>query len=239
MNVYLLTEDRKRILNAINRWKILDTASIAEEISYRGHVQNLRKQLRKMENYELLASKKIPGIQKKYYYVPYNQQKFLDSSSGPLKIENFNHDLLLSQILRELRKYERVIDAKIEEEHEAIGLHPDGEINYKSIKGNKKRVAIELELTRKQKSRYRKKFDDYNNSSEYDLIIYIFIDSGIYNSYKDELIELNKRHLKNYICLLNLKNFNAQEISFEGSDFYFFDGQMMDIKKFFGNQVYS
>ncbi len=97
-----------------------------------------------------------------------------DINQNPVCL-NFNclyHDLLLTDVLRVLKRTWKVTDASKDTQSripDAVLIHPV----------TKKKVALELELTAKSEMRYREIILSYRTSAEFDSVLYVVKDESI------------------------------------------------------------
>tara|TARA_Y100000768_G_scaffold98349_1_gene71747 strand:- start:412 stop:1134 length:723 start_codon:yes stop_codon:yes gene_type:complete len=98
---------------------------------------------------------------------------------APINLNNVFHDLLLTDILRELkRKFSySVSNTKIMDLSKLnLDQIPDALVIDKKSNSN---LAIELELTAKSKQRYREIISNYATNNLFDRVIYLVKDDGI------------------------------------------------------------
>ena len=104
-----------------------------------------------------------------------------------LNLSNLYHDLLLTDVLRVLKRTWKVTKAPLgiqDRIPDAVLIHP--------MKGNK--MALELELTAKSEMRYRDIILSYRTSSEFDSVLYVVKDKSIQRKLGGLITGFNSRY---------------------------------------------
>lgn len=177
----------------------------------------------RMEKDGLLISKKHTDKNKKYVYLSKDVHDTYAPDLPYVSGDILYHDAVLASILC---KFSRLnISSLCIKMHQGVslnrfasGVFPDG-IVFTESNEVKKKVAIEVELTRKSKDRYLRKFDLYMKEDEIDVVIFFFDSKGVYNSYKRELkLFLHENDIKKEDCKIALCHVGS--VSEDAEDFF-------------------
>lgn len=227
-----MTPTRRQILDILNEWRALEIKELKLMVNYNKSEHGFRKILRSLKDKNLITSKKLGSTGKVFYFINKSFHYMISEDVEPLQEEFLYHDILTSKFLMSfVRKY-KVERAKIFPiSEDGFFLTPDAELKVKFDSGIKN-IAIEVELTRKSIKRYTSKFNVYNNSNRYDLVLYVFNDQGVFNSYKNRL-DSEFKNLKNCKIILILNStLNLEGICLDQTRLYGF-GEDLELEDIF------
>lgn len=190
-SVLCLNYNQLNILEPLTKWRILDLSSISHEINYLHTRDNLCKTVRRLENFGLIHSFKDPFTHRKFIYLTKSGESLINPpgvTSGIAR-ETVFHDAKVTEILREFTKKECFHDATIE--HRLTSSEdfqrPDGMIRGEFL--NPFKMAFELELTQKSKTRITKRFKYYLESQAYEYVFYLFPRLNVLKTYLQVLTD--------------------------------------------------
>ncbi len=193
MELDFYLEQYDPILKQVLKWRALPLPLLKELSDYPGLDTSFRKVIQKLERVNLLKSRPFKGKSKLVYLGP-ELIKSAPSKVTPLYDESLIHEAVVTMVSCQFLRwgvFEEVILAhEINESSFGFGIRrlPDailnGEIGNESF-----RLALEVELTQKSRTRVKNKIEDYLNNKVHDYIFYIFNDESIYKSYKKTLLE--------------------------------------------------
>ena len=211
----------QKILEILDEWKILDIGELRKlygEIS----IPNLREKVRALERHGLVKSFTMGGRNK--YILPGGYMP--DNAEYGTNVEGmFRHDLITVRVLREFLKWRPCLEGKIfspnEEEEDGDYLRmmgrerlcPDAEITIE--KNDKKiRVALEVELSRKDKWRIDGKFGRYSGDSRFGRVFFVTDKEGIFKGYakylKERQSEVQEKIVLIFDPKLSIKSFDYE-----------------------------
>ena len=201
-----------RIIKILKEWKLLDTNGLKDLL---GEISrpNLYKKMRYLERHGIVKSYFTGGSEKYFFLKEYQSNNSIDGKKRFEKI--LKHDLLTTKVLREILKWSSCSGGKILGQEERDFICPDAEFSIENANtGEKIRVALEIEITRKSYYRVRKKFAKYRVEREFDRVLFVTNEEGIFRSYGNYLAELHPEIQKKIGLLydegLSLKSFDYQ-----------------------------
>ena len=184
-------------LGPLIKWRILDLQTMLGQCNYNGSAKAFRKLIVGLEKKNLIKSYIDPHSKKKYVHLTDVGESYLGVNEGRPSVsrETFYHDCKVSEICRELLLFNTVKEIQLEHElvdrssfHNQYKICPDALISGEK-KGAKFKIAFELELTRKAKSKYVAKAKQYFESTVFDYALYFFASRGVFESYKNSFGE--------------------------------------------------
>ena len=186
-----LNYNQLNILEPLTKWRILDLNSIEEEISYLYTRSSLHKTVRRLENFGLIHSFMDPFANRKFIYLSKLGESLINPHGIPsgIAIETIFHDAKVSEITREMVKRDGFHGATIEHH---LPKNEDSHRPDALMTGqfkNSFRMAFELELTQKSKSRVAKRFEYYLKSQAYEYVFYLFPRNRVLSTYHTLLEE--------------------------------------------------
>ena len=175
-----------KIIEILKKWKLLDANGLQDLL---GDISrpNLYKKMRYLERHGIVESCFTGGSEKCFFLTEY-QSKNGRRGKNRFK-KNLKHDLLTAKVLREFLKWPEVQRGEILGQAEGDYVCPDAEFCIENA-GKEIRVALEIELTRKSSYRVRRKFAKYQTEREFERVLFVTNDVGIFKSYGNYLAKL-------------------------------------------------
>lgn len=194
MTVDFYLEQYDPILKQVLKWRAIPLPLLKELSDYQGLDSSFRKVIQRLEKVSLLKSRPFKGKAKLVYLGP----ELIKSTPGrviPLHDESLVHEAVVTMVSNRFLQWGVFKEATLS--HEIItssfgfGIRrlPDvileGKIGDESFK-----LALEIELTQKAKTRIKNKIEDYLSNKVFDYIFYVFNDEAVYSSYKRTITEI-------------------------------------------------
>lgn len=184
-------------LTPLLKWRVMDLESLRKECLRVPKYKNFNRIIRNLEKKNILEGYRDPFSRKKFIYLSSKGEQQLSLKENPtaLSKDTLIHDIRVSEIARELLSREWVDDVELEHQiHDKRNFKMDYKVIPDAIlhlekRGHKYRLALELELTRKNNQRLVEKIRQYKASNYYDYIIYIFPNSHLMERYSDVIKE--------------------------------------------------
>jgi len=206
------------ILNNIANLKIISLKKLFELEFYDLTYQGFGKRVNKLEKEGLVSSFRGKDRIKYLYLTPRGSKITSTDISFDLSDDTLTHDLICSNVLLELLKYENFISGNVIHDEKRL-IAPDG-IIY-AIKGEKEYTfALEIELHQKSKDRIKAKFAKYSNSLTYSHVLYITNKESLIRFYNIHLEQMNS-DIKNKIVLLLDKKLSTTQFDYQNSKCWF------------------
>ncbi len=189
------------ILEIIGKWKIISLRNLYN-LTFKGCAyESFKRKIRKLEQMQLIKHKRY-SHNKKYLYLTELGFKY---TQGVNKLEPsqdiFLHDLLLSEILVETLKFSKVTDVTCYPQFESR-IEPDGMI-YALSGDEELKIALEVELTQKSKTRVVSKLEEYRDSALYDFVLFVTNSERISKTYSRYINELDSSIIQKSVLILN------------------------------------
>ncbi|MEE2670296.1 MAG: hypothetical protein VYA54_01200 [Bdellovibrionota bacterium] len=204
------------LLMPLKKWRILSVKDLKEQSGHNGSRSSFYKVITKLESYLLIDSFINSWSNEKFIYLMPNAIKVLGEEKVlPVNRDQRFHDAIVTKIALNFKDYNFVKDIYLDQEigrnFPLIKKNPDILIVGQIKKDFK--LAVEIELTQKNKSRVQEIFRSYSKSIAVNNIIYITDKLGIYNTYLRYLNELSSEiNTDKFIFIyekdLNNKTFN-------------------------------
>jgi hypothetical protein len=204
------------ILEEIKRWKALDTTSLKNFINYQGKDKYLRQVLYRMEGKGLIKSFNTVWGKQKIFSLDlggYHALEIKLSNEVIIKRETLAHDALCSKAAADLNNLSCVLGIQSEQEINSIsGIIPDG--SFHGEKNNVPfKIAFEVELTKKSKTRILEKLKIYANSLNFGHVLYLFPKEKLQKEWRELIVanlrpEQQKRFLLFYFENIKSKSFH-------------------------------
>lgn len=217
------------LLEPLLKWRILDLKSIREKISYPLGKRNFEKIVSRLEKESVLESVTDPWSRKKFIYLTKFGAGLVDGSFyyPVMNKETIFHDAKVAEVVQKLMRNKCfskfLLEHEINESRE-IGRSV-GEIPDALIQGRRRdvnfRLAFELELSRKSKSRIIAKVKRYLSTGYYDYILYLFCSDAIYRGYRKVLEEEFGADVFKRVMLLNNSTLLSTKFNIENSKGWF------------------
>ena len=175
-----LRGDYQDILDALGEWKALGIGELKKLCHGEITSPNLRKKIRRLEKLGLVKGVFLDGKNKSLFLTSLGIKLSRFKPSEKVWENELSHELITAQVLREFFKLPECLDGKIRHHMEGGELCPDAEIIL-SLGGKKIRVALEIELTRKDKRRVVRKFNRYKREGIFDRVLFITQREGVFS----------------------------------------------------------
>lgn len=236
-NMNLLESNQLNYLYPLNKWRFLDLQSLFQESQYPGSLSGFRKLILRLERKEIVQSFRSGQFGRKYVYLTKQggSRLGLDEAALNVSTETLLHDGRVADIARSFLDFSTI--TRVELEHEIIlargsNTHLPDACFYGKRMGKDFRLAFELELTRKAKTKYLDKMSFYLNSNFYEYVLYFFQSYGIYESYKKHLeSEKGAKAFEKIMFAIN-PNINKQDPRI-GETTLFFRGKEVRLRDIF------
>lgn len=220
-------------LGPLKEWRILDVKNLMRKCNYQATYNGFCKMLLRLEKKQLVESFLDPFTGRKYLYLTKQGDDYLGGEDAPPVISKSTlvHDAKVVDHVLSFLGLEPFYAFELEHLIRAgriinptKTLCPDA-IMFGEKHGEKFKMAIELELTRKTKSKFLAKAGTYLNSTYYEFVVYIFQNSGVMNSYQKYIrdkfgIESDSKiiYALNEKILTNKFNFNETLVYHNGRE---------------------
>jgi DNA-binding Lrp family transcriptional regulator len=184
-------------LEPLLKWRVLDLESLRKECVRAPTYKNFHRIIRKLEKQKILEGYRDPFNRKKYVYLsPFGEgQLSLDENPTALSKDTLIHDIKVTEITKAMLAQGWLVDAELEHRiHDKRNFRttykiiPDavlhgskGSVNYK--------IALELELSRKNNQRIVEKASQYLQGSQFNYVLYIFPKTSLLEKYVELLSE--------------------------------------------------
>jgi len=176
----MYTNKEYEYLELISRFGYLDAELLG--LYFDVSIQNVHKIVRKLvhKKYLRVDKKTLAGLSNKNLFLLSALGNEIFNTVAPkIKINSYQHDMLVGRVLINLYKKNKDLSPRFETEREIrsrLGFGtkehiPDG-ILYVIREGKKLAVALEVEVTKKQKQKLIKNLDFYYTNSKYSLVWY-------------------------------------------------------------------
>ena len=183
------------ILNPLLKWRILSVRELKNQSDYRGSQSAFYKIISKLEKNNLIDSFMNSWSNEKFLYLKPDALKALGEEKFllPINADIRFHDAISTKVALYFKDLNFVKDVYLDQE---IAKHfplmektPDILILGERIKPFK--LAVEIELTQKNKTRVQDILKRHSESKIVNNIVYITDKKNIFNSYQDYLKELS------------------------------------------------
>jgi hypothetical protein len=221
---HLLNENRLSVLESLNKIKVSDVYTISEMLNRKLQSHTVRRTLKKLEEYKIVKSMVMPGYHNKKFYIPTKKtQDYFSENILITSPSNLYHNVMLGRTMFHISMYSNIENYTILGDMTADKntLVPDATMSVRN-KGKCHLFAVEMELTRKTVERYVRKFKNYNNDKAYDGAIFIFDNEGVYNSYKQRIVENFADINQCNIFLLFINKLSIDFLSLIGNKFFIY-----------------
>ncbi len=225
------------------KWRILDLSTLIEEFDHDVNVNTFLSLVNRWERKGILKSFKDPYVRRKYIYFSKEAEEhlLLDDFQSSEGINHIWHDAKVSEVTRGILEMEVFEDAVLESElknKESLFrrkmIFPDALING-VIDGERFNIALELELTRKSKSRIIEKGRRYDSDGDYDYTMFLFPHENVMRSYYQLMIDEVGSQIKKHMMFFCSKKMFVEKIDLK--DFIgFFNGNECSFYEVFSNR---
>lgn len=233
MSIERNIQNYSEILNLIGKWKIIDLSKLHKLILHPISYYTFKEKVRDLESGGFIKAKKY-GSNRKFLYLT---EKGFQHAVAPNKlIPNqyiFVHDLLVSEVIFEFLKYEKVLDGFSYPDIES-SIIPDGLLIAE--KSNEEfKIALEVELTQKAMNRVLEKFSQYGRSYDYDFVVFITNNERLANTYHRYLSEMENKIISK-ILIIFCPYLLPNQVELKDST-CFFKRKTVDFKDIFGENL--
>ena len=182
-------------LTPLQKWRIMDLESLRRECESEPNYHHFARIIRKMEKEKIIESFKHRFNGKKYIYFSSFGERQIASTKNPTAISKdfVIHDLKVSEIANCFFKSDWVDEIELEHEltnkrdfRQTYKVIPDALMKISTVTP-KLEIALEIELTQKQKTRICEKAKQYILSSKYSHILYMFSKPNIMKTYMETI----------------------------------------------------
>lgn len=166
------------ILSQVMKWRAIPLNVLQEMSGYQGTKTSFYRAIRNLESRKLLKSTTFNGMSKIVTPTPelasLTSKKFIGFQE-----ESLNHEAIVTLLCCELLTWEIFDSASLPHEitggayDSGIRRLPDAIIEGKNV-GRPFKMALEVEVTRKSKTRVQNKVEDYLKNDVFDFIFYVF-----------------------------------------------------------------
>lgn len=187
-------EHYQNILSQVIKWRAIPLTVLQEMTDYQGTKTSFYRVIRTLEDRQLIKATSFNGLTKivspTQVLAQLTSQKVIN-----LQDESLTHEAIVTLLCFELTTYEIFNSVKLP--HEITGGSYDSGINRLPdaiIEGlhrnNPFKLALEVELTRKSRTRVQNKVEDYLINSVFDFIFYVFNDKSTFEAYQKFINEI-------------------------------------------------
>lgn len=178
-------------LTPLLKWRVMDLESLRKECFRVTNYKNFHRIIRNLEKEKILEGYRDPHSRKKFVFLgPFGEgQLSLNENPTAITNETLLHDLKVSEITRSFLSDDCIDEVELEHQiHDkrnfklTYKIIPDA-ILYLEKKGHKFNIAFELELTRKSNQRLAEKMKQYESSSFYHYVLYLFPTKNLMEKY--------------------------------------------------------
>lgn len=184
-------------LTPLLKWRVMDVNSLRKECLRAPKYHNFCRLIRNFEKKKILEGYRDPHSRKKFVFFSSNGERLLSHKENPTAISNETliHDSKVSEVTHYLYDCGLVDDVELEHEindkrnfKTTYKIIPDAILHLEK-KGHKYRIAFELELTRKSNQRITEKMKQYEDSSFYSYVMYLFPTKKLMETYLEQAEE--------------------------------------------------
>lgn len=210
-------------LEPLKKWKVLDLKNLMYESDYLSSYKSFSKIILNLEKREVLDSLYDPYTAKKYIFLTKKGAEYLgEKDPSKFPVNTFVHDSKVVDIVREFLRLDFCNDFEIPKDQQQY-LVPDATLIRLVPKQPMIKIAFELELTQKSRSRFLEKMANYAQTSYFDCVLYFFQNKNILLNYKREFIKtLGEEKFDQFIFVLNdglyTKNFDFKKTIIQTKD---------------------
>lgn len=187
-------ETYKFIFDGLLKWKVVPLGILKEISDYTGTMGSFYRVINRLEKRKYIKTIPYSGRSRLVYPTQELLRKIANNSSLGIYDDCLFHDGIVTIICDQFSKWETIKEIKLPHEYRKISLdrnvlEPDAVI-FCEKDGDKFKVALEIELSRKSKDRVKNKFIQYVDSIFYDCAIYLLNNKSDFEAYQRMLCEL-------------------------------------------------
>ena len=179
------------IIQTLGQWRILDLQTLKKKTGYDYSYQAFAKKVSRLEE---------AGFLGKVYFHNYRKYLFLTDKglreaglekAWAVNPEIIQHDIISVNIFEYFLTQDGVSGGGIHLDGAGRERRPDCYVDVRAASGETYCLALEIELSQKERSRIEKKFSDYLSQREYDFVLYIFQKASAFEAYKRAIERLD------------------------------------------------
>jgi hypothetical protein len=184
-------------LEPLLKWRVLDLESLRKECFRAPTYKNFHRIIRSLEKQKILEGYRDPFNRKKYVYLSSfgESQLSLDENPTALSKDTLIHDIKVTEITKAMLAEGWIQDAELEHRvHDKRNFRttykiiPDA-VLHGSKSGIDYKIALELELSRKNNQRIIEKASQYLQGSQFNYVLYLFPKKSLMEKYVDLMQE--------------------------------------------------
>ena len=176
------------ILRKVAKWRVVEAKLLYTLSEYQGTNRSFNRVLSNLEKTKLLKSTHLRG-KSKFLYASPELNTIYKINTPLIQEESLVHESIITTVTNKMLEWSAFESATLP--HELISakdfyvnnLMPDSVLHGRED-GDLFNLALEVELSRKSKTRVAKKLQDYLANEVFDHIFYIFNDRGTFEGYK-------------------------------------------------------
>ena len=178
------------ILRKVSRWRVVEAKLLYTLSEYQGTNRSFNRVVSNLEKTKLLKSIHLRGKSK--FLIASPELNTIYKSSTPLiQEESLIHESIITTVANKMLEWNAFESVTLP--HEVVkskknfyvnNLLPDCVLHGMEEDGTKFDLALEVELSRKSKTRVAKKLQDYLANDLFDHIFYVFNDRFTFEGYK-------------------------------------------------------
>ena len=221
-------------LTPLIKWRVMDLESLRRECVTTPTYSHFARVIRKMEKVQVVQGYRHPFNGKKYIFFSSLGEKQVahKSNSTAISKESLIHDIKVSEIARNFKALGWVDSIQLEHEltnkrdfRAAYKVIPDALMEVTKAK-HRYQLALELELTQKNKQRIREKAKQFIISTQYDYVLYFFSKESVAKTYRQEILSaVGEKNLHKFIFVTD-QFMTAQESKLQDLTAYIKDRPM-------------
>jgi hypothetical protein len=180
-------------LEPLTTWRILTVEKLFNECSYTGTYKHFHKILRKLEKNGIIQGFRDYYSRKKFIFsTEFGSELISEDEKITPHSNSMLHDAKLSELVYELRKFEKVKSFELEHVYrngnqfipsrDYDKYFPDAKLKNLR-KGKEVGVAIELEITQKSVGRIINKFHRFIDGNDMEIVLYLFCNKSVMKKY--------------------------------------------------------
>lgn len=239
-NLMYLNSVHLNYLEPLLKWRVLDLESLRKECLRAPKYKNFHRIIRTLERQKILDGYRDPFNRKKYVYLSSfgESQLSLDENPTALSKETLIHDIKVTEFSKAMVELGWITDAELEHRiHDKRNFQtvykiiPDAVLHGTRNNVNFK-IALELELTRKNNQRVMEKANQYLQGSQFNYVLYLFSKKSLLEKYIEVIKErVGDKGLERFMFFSNetLDVDKANIINWEGV----FKGKQMNFGELF------
>lgn len=201
MDIICLTDKRENLIRPLFDWKILGAMELKNLSGYQGNYRNLMKMIKKLEKEGVVNSFTHAMNNRKFFYVSKKAFSHFTDEKSFINEEIKMHDAIVSTLAFKFNLLDMTKSIKINSDRNVStsgvfssgDVEPDATIEYQ-YHGKVAKLALEVELNRKNSTSITKKFMGYHNDDKTSLALYFFTNKYHLEAYFNYYNEFRQRN---------------------------------------------